>query len=221
MFWKRGQSELIPFERTLDRGKSRNEQINFQGNLNDWEFAVNTSLKEIQHYKTAYDKILLGSDFSHVWYYIIKLSNIPEFLCSGTMAPEYDFHGRKLQNLLDFNTPLDLITFTIIVTDGGGAIVFSWINESNAGKNLVRSLHSLSHDKLPDAMARLTFEHFQNVYASPNWWDGLDEVVKRKLLYRQSTGTLLGPERSASSLLDDGLSIVRWDVVFRDTNISL
>jgi len=66
------------------------------------------------------------------------------------------------------------------------------------------------------------FEYFENIFASPIWWDSLDDTVKNNLLKRQREGgatraTLPNPD----CLKDDGIRAVSWVVPSPDTNIDL
>ena len=72
--------------------------------------------------------------------------------------------------------------------------------------------------EIPHALVRFTFEHFENTFASPPWWEALDSVARDKLLDRMSTGTSTHA-RLPNCLLDDGLRIVNWGVTARETNI--
>ncbi len=222
-FLKKSSLELIPFKRTLDRGKSVAEQVEWQDLLDAWHMGVSAGTNEIMHYKAAYDKALVASDFSDYQYYVIRINDTPDFLCSATIQPEYDFNGRRLQVTTpqNINSIFDHITFSIIGTDTGGAIVFGWLGPSKAGVKLVKSLDAMTNDLIPHAIVRFTYEFFENTYASPNWWEHLDDTAKQALIRRQMTEIHPNLPRSANCLRDDGLRLVSWTIVARETNIQL
>lgn len=86
----------------------------------------------------------------------------------------------------------------------------------------MRSLEALRDQELPHAIVRFTFETFENVFASPDWWEGLDNETQKKLLARQLSGMALsGTERTADCLMDDGVRAVNWAVSSRETNINV
>lgn len=219
VFNKRAQLELITFQRTLDRGKDAGSQQYIQRYLDAWESGVSAGLKELEHHRQIYDKALVASDFSDEHYYIIWLDQIPDFMCSGTVQPDYDFHGNLLQDWTDTAITLDHITFSLIATDTGGAAVFSWCGKNEASEKLVKSLHSLTDDQIPHAIVRYVFENFENVYSSPDWWEGLDKAEQEKLLARLLS--TFETHRSSACLTDDGQRIVTWKVISRETNLSL
>jgi hypothetical protein len=213
--------EMISPFRNLDKGRSISEQIDIKETLDAWKASLDSSFKEIQHYKTAYDRALQRSDFSEVRYYVVRFDCIPDLLCSGAMYPQYDFQGTLLQDLRTFGTLPDHISFSLIPTDNGGAAVFSWLGENRTSEKLVKSLSLLSDELLPHAIVRFTFEYFENIFASPDWWDGLTESSKQALLLRQTSGMVLRwRERPSDCLCDDGQRIVSWKVIAHETNIA-
>jgi len=125
-----------------------------------------------------------------------------------------------LQDLSCTDQILEQVTFSIIPTDTGGVIVFSWIGNNTAGKRFLKSLDAHSDAELPNVIARIAFEYLENTFSSPTWWDSLDETDKKVLCQRQISGTTL-KRRTAQSLRDDGLDIVSWPITSRDTNIDL
>lgn len=127
-FFKKGGLELIiPYhQRNLDRGKSLLDQYFIQMDLYYRKAGFALGMRDVSRYKAAYDKALSTKDFSDTHYYIICLSNAPDFLCTGSILPEYSFDGKVLQRLSSTATLLDHLTFSLIATDSGGAAVFSW-----------------------------------------------------------------------------------------------
>lgn len=213
-------SDMIALFRTLDKGMSISEQKRLQQTLDTFKTGFENGFKEMQRYKIAYDLALQRSDFSEVRYFVVRFDCIPDVLCSGAMHPQIDFQGTLLQDLRTYGTLPDHLSFSLLTTSGGGAAVFSWLGENRASEKFVKSLASLSNDLLPHAIIRFTFEHFENIYASPNWWEGLAEPAKQSLLFKQMSVTM--PQRmnrASNYLLDDGLRAVSWQVVACETNL--
>lgn len=222
LYLKRAGIEYISRQRNLDLGMTTTAKINFLGDLDAYEAGIQQSVQALQGIKDDYDTALLSNDYTRAKYYVIQLNCTPDFLCSGPMYPEFDFQGRVLQSIEDAavtGAPLEWLTFTLIPTDNGGAAVFSWLGESRAAENLVKSLHSLPDDQVPHALTRFTFQHFENIFASPSWWESLDDKTKNTLLQRQAGG--LAPLFSPNGLTDDGLRAVSWMVTGCETNIEL
>jgi len=244
LFGKRAQLELIPFSRQLDRGQPLAAQIKWQDHINYWTIGVQRGMQDFQYHKSLYDDALLGSDYSDVRFYILELDGCPNFMCCGGVQPDYDFAGKQLQSLVDqqlrhklpssIGSNLDEVTreilstreisdavaFSVIATDGGGAVVFTWIGESQVCEQLVSSLDSLTDPEIPHAVVRFAFRNFENIFASPSWWESLDNAIKRTLLLRQRYGGFLDV-MNPSCMADDGVRAVSWVVKARTTNCHL
>jgi len=222
LFLKKANVEWIfPYQRRhLDRGKSVEEQMMIQYQIHHLEWGNTLGLNDLIHYKSAYDKALLAEDFSNVSYYVIRLSNTPDFLCSAPHMPDIDFEGNVLQDITDTSIVVDHLTFSLIATNSGGAIVFSWHGKSDSAEQFVNSLHNLSDHALPHAIVRFTFEYFESVFASPKWWEELNDAARQRLLQRMWAG-LPSTGRTLDCLLDEGLRVVNWTVASRETNLSL
>jgi hypothetical protein len=211
-----------PFFRTLDRGKTINEQKMIQQYL-DWSEAMTKAgLEDLDHQKTLYDNALLAHDFSDVQYYAINIQNTPEIMCCGTDHLRVDFNGNVLQDINDpklKHVRLKMFSFSIIGTDSGGTIVFSWLGTNKLAEQLITSLHKLSEQDIPHAIVRYAFEYFENIVFSPDWWENLDKNTQQKLTERASQGGVV--ERPSDCLKDDGLRLVSWKIVSKETNLIL
>ena len=219
LFQKKAEKDLLPFRSTMDRGKSPQAQLWFQSYINDYAVGVTWGLRDIELYKSSYDNALLSADYSEIKYYVIRLDRTPEFLCSGAAYAESDFEGNYLQKLVSPRTLLQLITYSVIATDTGGAIVFGWLGDSPVNTRFIKSLDSLSDSQLPHAILRFTFEYFENVFMSPGWWDGLGDSAKNSLLRRVLSEAHPEMPRTDSCLIDDGIRVVKWSIASRETNI--
>lgn len=240
MFGKKAQLELIPHSREIDKGESFESQMQWQDLINYWEIAVKRGLQDIEHHKSRYDAVLQSRDYSEVFYYVIQIKETPDFMCSGAIQPDIDFSGKRIQSLVgdyregvytnSIETDLesisqnifgaielpDAIAFSMVGTDNGGAAIFTWIGESPACRQFVRSLDTLSDSKISHAIVRFAFHYFANIFSSPTWWDNLDEKIQANLLRRQYEGGI--SDTNPKSLMDDGIRAVFWRVRERFTN---
>jgi hypothetical protein len=112
--------------------------------------------------------------------YLIFSDRTPDFAVSGAIFPEYDFTGRKLQDLA---TPgrLDSLTFSALPFRTGGVIAFVW--DSTRGTfchQFLRSLDAIAPAGVPEALVRLTGQ-FENTLLDPRWWEGLSDSVRESL----------------------------------------
>lgn len=221
LFAKKSRLSLIPFYRTLDRGKDTLDQVAIQEFIDLLEAGNEAGLNDLEYHKSRYDDVLMGGDFTEVRYYVIKLENVPEIICSGTALFEIDFDGNILQNFRVLDQRLDVFSFSLLGTDDGGMIIFSWLGESEAGLKFIRSLDKLTDDEIVHAVVRFIFEFFENSYFAPDWWEGLAESEKELLeaRMRASADPTIEPDRNC--LKDDGLRIVTWKIRERISNLPL
>ena len=219
-FSKKAQSELRSFSLGLDKGKSVEEQIYVQDFVQTYYAGVLRGLNELQYHKTIYDQAMLSSDFSKVYYYTILLDQTPDLMCSGAIQVDYDFNGKILQDLATVNIR-DVVTFSLISSNSGGAAVFSWLGKSLACLNLIKSLHAFSDSDIPHAILRFCLDSFENVYVSPYWWESLDSQQQKLVLKRADYRSEPWKGTDPNSLKDDGVRIVKWKVISRDTNCSV
>ena len=209
---KQGTLALEPTLRELDRGKSVEAQLRVQKQFDNLVAGTGLAVKDLQALKASMEACIAASDFTAVHAYIVALGAVPEFMASAMLNPEYDFNGRFLQSL-GSPSPLEWLSFSLIATDTGGAMVLTWIGESRVAEQLVESLHAIPDGDLGDAIVRFAFEMTEDVYASPAWWDGLTADDHTRLLSRMETGGV--PVREPRALVDDGLRTVRWPVISR------
>ncbi len=212
---------ILPYQqRHLDKGRPQSEQLMIQYHVHYLRKSDGIGLRDLALYKAEYDRTLLAGDISKVSYYVIRFSNTPDFLCCSPHMPDYDFTGRRtLQNIWDTSITGDHLTYSLIATDTGGAAVFSWLGKSEAAEQFVQSLDSLPDHEIPHAIARFTFQYFENIFVSPTWWDGLDESSQQSLLNRQRAGIPHLPRPTAACLVDDGVRAANWTVSLRKTNL--
>jgi hypothetical protein len=216
---KRNQGNEIDFLRdNVDRGKSVLDQVELQRHLAAYELAVRASVRDMEKHKDEYDAILLARDFSPVRAFQVSLTSVPEILCAGALYPECDFDGKSIGNLANLDCTPELITFSLISTDTGGAFVFAWLESSDGPcRQLASSLDRLQDHEVIQAIVRFVFEFCENRYLNPDWWDNLDSRTRTAMLDRFATSASpFEPRAHKTCLRSDGLSPVAWHVSGRN-----
>lgn len=222
LFLKRSMVEHLASIKSFDKGADLAKQIWWQHFVSTIERGEQSSLRHLERYKlSSYDPCLISDNYSNVHYYIIRIGAVPDFLCSGTVFPDYDFFGQRLQKLTNLDEVPQLITFSIVATDSGGAAVFSWVGHTQAGTDLIKSLDALSGEELRHAIVRFSFEYVENIFISPDWWESLTDKTKQALIMRSLTEMRPDIKRIPNCLKDDGVRITTWSVIGRHTNVSL
>lgn len=143
----------------------------------------------LEHHKSAFDRALLVRDYEQFEFTYFTSSSPCPVQLAGLLCPNVDFEGRRLQDLGNIDSPLDLITFFTAPTEEGWAFGFGWHTSSNL--TCIPFIQSLAQraatgEKIEDALLRL-LPCCENHAIRVSWWDALDEesksaVVERMLL---------------------------------------
>ena len=137
--------------------------------------------QEFATLKDQFDTNLHNSDFTDLRSFVVELDHAPALMCAFARGAVYDFRGNILQSLTASNPKADIITCTLTATDKGGAIIFTWLGKSEVNERFVSSLDQLNDAELSFAVARYVFDCSNNLFASPDWWDGLDKDMRLRL----------------------------------------
>ena len=222
LYVKRAAADSIEQMRELDRGWTVVEQRHWQSRVDAVEEGQRVGLRDLESYKSRFDAMLIGRDFSDTVFYVLRIAETPDVLASFGCFIKFDFEGNLLQDTSDKSQRPDALFVSLIPTDSGGAIAFAWVDEQlGACSRFAESLHGLRDEQLSDATVRLIFEHSENTFFRPSWWGGLSGGARGALLTRFRTAASMEAPRRADCLVDDGLSYVTWHVVSRETNMHL
>ena len=158
--------------------------------------------------------------FQETRFYAIVMDNLPDILCSGTTNVEFDFAGNRLQDAFQpFRQ--DIISLSVLpYQETMGVALFSWYGNSEVNQQLIESLSLLSHKELPNALVRFMFQHFENFFVAPRWWNNLPEL-QQQLLLKRFLSTFSLESISLIDLRSDGIQYVDWNVLDIQTNLPL
>ena len=206
-FNKNAAFNFSEFLREADKGRSLADQLAIQEEAQLHKMSLQMGAQDLNRHKSSYDRVLLSNRFSDVRSYVIKFEQPLPVMSSGGIFPEVDFDGRSIQDLAEYSLPAQLICFNSFAAGGGGTVVFTWLADSDpACDQFVSSLESVVDGSLFAAVVRFFFEFCENVFMSPNWWEGLDETQRLNLVHRLASGANPEHERPKSCLADDGVS---------------
>lgn len=216
IYTKTAAASLTDIRRDADKGRSIDDQLQIQ-NLNLlYEVGLGAGIRDNDHYKSIYDTVLMERDFSCVRSYVIELERPPDVMCSGGVFPEQDFGGCELQDVADVAATPHLLTFTSFYGGDSGAIVFTWLPESDQTcKRFIESLHRVPDAVLTNALLRFFFEHCENVYLNPDWWEELPAQTRDAVIERMAASANPVMDRPENILTDDGVNFSPWKVVRR------
>lgn len=146
----------------------------------------------------------LISDDSSLRYYCVEFSEPPVYFNSVAFLPEWDFDGKKLQDLSSIDD-FKPICFSAWATKNRAAAVFCWHESaSQVCVPFVDSLRSSEPERLANRILSMAFEVSDNVVFRGDWWEALTEIDRQRIVGRAPSG--VGEfERKSTCLLDDGL----------------
>jgi hypothetical protein len=208
---KRGALRLNPTLREGDRGLGVGSQRAWQDKMLGHEIGMALGLTDLEHAKRQFEETLRTREFSRVRKLLIEFDSSPAVLACAALTPEFDFDGRKLQDLNDLATTMDMVTFSLVGTSSGkGASVFSWIDDSHVASQFVASVDAIAPDDLPHRLVQFSFESFENIYWSPEWWESLSDTARKALIMRMNSQ--IWSDRRADCYRDDGTRAATWRV---------
>ncbi len=144
-------------------------------------------LSVLKHHKSVFDAALRAGDYEQFEFTYFTSSSPCSVQLSGLLYPDYDFEGEKLQDLLNHDAPLDLITYFTAPVENGWAFGFGWHVSSN--RSCIPLLRSLARkaakgEKIEDALLRFSLSCCENHAVRISWWDGLDEALREAATQR-------------------------------------
>lgn len=212
VFTKKAHAESIELIKEMDRGRGEMEQTTIQEYALLMQAVVNAGLRDNSIYKNKFDEILVNRNFSEIDFWVLKLENPPDIMGAGAFSPEFDFKGNRLQDLADLDVTFDLITYSSLASGDKGFFLFSWLKENMNCFKFVKSLKEIGQNKIPNSIVRMLFQHSENLFLRPAWWESLDDNPKAMLNDKMLIGIHPGKGVDSNGLLDDGVDYVDWRI---------
>ncbi|HEY2390516.1 MAG TPA: SEC-C domain-containing protein [Candidatus Angelobacter sp.] len=211
LYQKQLHHDSVRGMRELDKGRSTDVQEHIQTFADSHELGTLMGLTEMQHHKRLYEELLTKRNYDDYRRLVIHFSAVPDVLSTGGFAPEFDYSGNALQSMME--PLLANIVVSIVPYKDGGVAVLGWEKYSDSiCVPFVQSLLAKKPENLGNAVVRLVFEHIENTYLRPSWWERLDERTRNAIIMRSNSGINPFEERDANCLTDDGFQFVNWPV---------
>jgi len=214
IIWKMVLGRTVPLMRETDRGHSPIRQLRTQLTADEFGNHVADALPDLAGEQAAWHRVVQEGAYDQLSYAVIQLGSTPDVVCGGVSQPDKDFLGRMLIDLRARGARQDDVAFTLIPCDMGGLAIFSWLGHFQEAEAFVGSLLSLPEPRIVNQLVRYAFETFDNVWLSPNWWEGLASPQKEFLIERMNIGGLpyaVGTD-DPYTLRDNGMEFVRWPI---------
>ncbi|TPQ24418.1 hypothetical protein, partial [Methylomonas koyamae] len=152
-----------------------------------WGRLYDLGLARLRRHKLIFDAALSAGDYAQFEFTYFTSSTPCPIQLSGLLYPDYDFKGGRLQDLGNYQTRFDLITFFTAPIEGGWAFGFGWHVSSN--QTCIPFIQSLATrvatgEKVEDALLRFSVSCCENHAVRISWWEGLDESLRTKVIER-------------------------------------
>ena len=218
IFTKQAALSLSEMRSHADAGKPFERQVQIQAFNKRYEMGLYAGARDGERFKKTYDEALKNRKFTDVRGYVIELADIPPVMCSGAYFPEEDFDGRLLQDIGDLDITPHLLTVTSFYGGKHGTIALSWLQDSSETcDKFIHSLDRISDNDIANALLALFFEHIENIYISPEWWDNLHREQRTQLLLRLNTSFNPLIARQQNYLKSDHYRFLPWSIHRRYT----
>ena len=153
--------------------------------------------------KKQFDDAWALKSFDEICYFAVEFEECLPVAGCGGFSPEFDFLGRTQQHL--GRPDVENIYFNWTTMNGRSVAVLAWLrSDFNYCRDFVQSFKQLPKSDYANALVRLVFEHIENIYLQPSWWNALAPDLRDRLVLKMRNGTLSG-ERTACGLMQDGL----------------
>ena len=208
IFTKNASASLSDVRKSTDRGKSQAEQFDIQAMALMFDIGTAAGQKDNARHLAEMDACLENG----------RYDGPPPVMCSGAFFPQETIHGKKLQDLSDVTAEADLITLTSFYDGESGFVVFTWLEGSDGTCcDFVESLSLIPDEDISNALVRLMFEYFENVFIAPDWWESLSEDQQRALNSRMwGLVDRLKMGKESGSIQPDGIDFPQWKLVKRE-----
>ncbi|WP_167815436.1 SEC-C domain-containing protein [Pseudoalteromonas galatheae] len=194
---------LSPLRNDADKGKTIQEQIDIQMNNYLFELGTKAAMEDLEYHKAYFDAALEAHDYDNTRAVVFILDEPPPFMVCGSVNPDYDFNGAKLQELMDLDKRSDCISVTSYYDGCKGIVVLSWLENSDVScQSLMRSLLSKKKELYLPFVVQYIFKYFENVFIAPNWWEKLHTDSKNMLTALTSDNVSTHDEPNSDGLLE-------------------
>ena len=211
----------LDYESRIRARKYKHADTEIANSLSRYQIVNGLALSQVLKVHSKMGTAITGNSYRSTFFYAIEFDKVPDILCNGSTFIEVDFHGNRIQKLTQVKS-MDLLSFSLLpYGNERGIAIFSWFGKSSVNNKFLKSLNSLSRRDLPNAIVRLVFQHFENTFIAPHWWNELPTNTQKSLLGRFESS--FNPFKMMNiDLRSDGNYYVDWKVVGKPrTNLKL
>lgn len=182
LYKKRALVESLEYQRNvIDRGCDIEEQINRQLSVAQNIAGQTKSKDELEVLWRKFEHVVARRQYDH---FSSKCYFFKGDLCvtsSGALHTEFDFRGKVLMDMWNLSVDAEMLSHSIMATDDGGAIVFTWPADEKFPASVVSSFDEVANNDKGDIFVQYCFLNCENTYFSEAWWDRLAHSHQKQL----------------------------------------
>lgn len=180
----------------------------------DSAFGQSQGFNRLQYHKEIFDAALSAKRYHEFQYVTFEFTSSWDMQLSGVLFPDYDFSGNHLQDISDWNKPLDFISFFTSPTSEGWAFSICWHESSNPNcfsffESLRAAVSKGGH--LGDFLFRFAISCCENHVFRISWWDNLRKSERAEIIARVELMTDLFTPVPRHYLTEGMEGIVNWE----------
>lgn len=159
----------------IDRGMPPWAQREVQRILDLQHRGIQKALEDLDSAKKHMDRVLLSGDLAGFCAVTLEFDGPLTLATSGTLTPDVDLNGNRLQVLHDLNAKMEWLSIAVDATLSGGVVVLSWSSAAEKPALFVESLLAREPEEILSLLPKLIFFYLENTYFSPSWWSHLSD----------------------------------------------
>jgi hypothetical protein len=181
IFMKKSHIRTIGIGKTLDRGRSIEEQIFVQEATSATFEGAESALKELIDIKLQFEAALKTSDHQTFAYCNFHFPGTPDLVSAGGFNPSHDLSGNFLQDLGDLTTYSQNVFLSVLPSVDGFWASFLWPRSYLLMERFVEDIEQ--NYSTIGGIYSVALAHIENSFLRPSFWEGLNEKQKERLQF--------------------------------------
>lgn len=142
-------------------------------------------------------KLIAARRFTDVGSLVVRFDAPPSVMAAGAFRPQYDFAGRRIQNLAE---ECCYVAMHLLAADGAAVLAFTWLQNDSPAERFVRTFADRPNEQMASLAVQCAFEHIEHTCMSDPWWSNLKRPMQAALVERVRRANSLAYRRSPRCL---------------------
>ena len=194
-FEESANTELFRLQEPIQRGATELQEA--------WQSLSFIGMKQTADILEAITETTLAvesGEYERVRGLVVAFEAMPSVMAVGAFRPEFDYYGKRLQDLGQPTQTGECVALHILIAEGRATVALTWLATNDIAHRFVQSFIAQPHERLSSLAIQTAYEHVEDVCASQNWWDRLPATSQRRLVNRVRDAGFLYKARRRSCL---------------------